>query len=333
MVQAVGVVGALIRDSRNRVYAHRRTASRRLLPGTWDVVGGHVEPGETPEQALARETEEETGWRLRRIEAVLAEWDWEHDGVLRHEIDYLVEVDGDLAAPQLEEGKHDAYAWIGPDNLELMMAGRSDGDRRLRDVVARAVRTRLTERLRLEPIGRWHVGDMWRLHYDEAVAAWYGGRWTAAETENRVAWYGAGWERYGVGKWMAYRRDDGDLAGRGGLSFANPRPSPPSPPTSPVVGRGGLSFAEIDGQMRFEVGWTVRADLWGQGYATEIGRAGLDFGFGELGARQIVAFTEPHNRRSRAVMERLGLHHVRDIVRDGAPFVLYELDAPAGTPG
>jgi RimJ/RimL family protein N-acetyltransferase len=329
MVEAVGVVGALIRDRRNRVYAHRRTASRKLLPGTWDVVGGHIEPGETPEQALAREIEEETGWRLRRTEAEFAVWDWEHDGVLRHEIDYLVEVDGDLAAPRLEEGKHDAYAWVGPDNLELMMAGRSDGDRRLRDVVARAVRTRLTDRLRLEPIGPWHAGAMWRLHYDEAVAAWYGGRWTAAETESRAAWYGAGWERYGVGKWMAYRRAGG---------AAPPTPHPLARPfalpssASPAIGRGGLSFAELDGQMRFEVGWTVRADLWGQGYATEIGRAGLDFGFGELSARQIVAFTEPHNRRSRAVMERLGMHYARDIARDGAPFALYELDAPAGTP-
>jgi mutator protein MutT len=124
MVKPVGVVGALIRDDRNRVYAHRRTASRRLLPGTWDVVGGHVEPGETPEQALAREIEEETGWRLRRIETQFAAWDWEHDGVVRRELDYLVEVDGDLAAPRLEEGKHDACAWVGPDNLDLMMAGR-----------------------------------------------------------------------------------------------------------------------------------------------------------------------------------------------------------------
>src|SRR5580700_4381954 len=127
------VVGALIRDDSNRVFAHRRSPGRRLLPGTWDVPGGHVEPGETPEQALAREIEEETGWRLRRIEAQIAAWDWEHDGVLRHERDYLVEVEGDLASPRLEAGKQDAYAWVGPDNLDLMMVGRTDGDRRLRD--------------------------------------------------------------------------------------------------------------------------------------------------------------------------------------------------------
>lgn len=297
-------VGALIRDGRNRVFAHRRSPTRRLLPGTWDVVGGHAEPGETPEQALAREIEEETGWRLRRIEARLTDWQWEHNGVLRREFDYLVEVDGDLAAPRLEEGKHDAYAWLGPGDLELMMAGRTDGDRRLRDVVARAARTRLTGRLRLDPAGRWSAGDLWRLHYNEGVAAWYAGRWTAQTAGRRAAEMGAQWERQGVARWLAYDRASGGL-----------------------VGRGGLARRPVDGAERLDLGWTVRPDLWGQGYATEIGRAGLAFAFGELGAPQVVAITEPRNRRSRAVMERLGMRYARDIAVDGGPFVLYELDA------
>lgn len=135
----VACVGALIRDSRGRVFVQHRSATRRLLPGTWDIVGGHLEPGETPEQALAREIHEETGWTLRGIVDQVADWEWEMDGVVRREIDYLVTVDGDLATPRLEAGKHDAFAWIGPDQVELMMAGRTDGDVRLRDIVARVV--------------------------------------------------------------------------------------------------------------------------------------------------------------------------------------------------
>ncbi|WP_328989608.1 NUDIX domain-containing protein [Kribbella sp. NBC_01245] len=137
----VDCVGALIRDARGRVYVQRRTRNRRLLPRIWDIVGGHLEPGETPEEALAREITEETGWVLREIEARIADWQWEYDGVVRRELDYLVTVDGDLAAPRLEVGKHDASAWVGPDELELLMVGRTDGDRRLLDIVARAVRS------------------------------------------------------------------------------------------------------------------------------------------------------------------------------------------------
>ena len=300
----VACVGALIRDDRNRVYVHRRSLSCRLLPGTWDVVGGHVEAGETPRQALAREIAEETGWRLRRIEAEVADWEWSHDGITRRELDYLVEVDGDLGVPRLEPGRHDGYAWLGPDNLDLMMAGRPDGDRRPRDIAARAVRTRLTSRLRLEPIGPWHAGDLWRLHQDEVVAAWYyGGRWTAATVQRRTMEIADEWERLGVSKWMASSRADGGL-----------------------VGRGGLSRALVEGQERLEVGWVVRSELWGRGYATEIGRAGLAFAFDDLGARQVVAFTDARNARSRAVMGKLGMRYTRDITYRGKPDVLYELD-------
>ena len=131
-------VGALIRNEDGRVFVQRRSLTRRVFPGIWDVVGGHVEPGETLADALAREIHEETGWVLRQIGTQVADWEWEHDGVVRREFDYLVEVDGDLRSPRLEAGKHDQYAWIGRDNLHLMMERRTDGDYRLRDIVARA---------------------------------------------------------------------------------------------------------------------------------------------------------------------------------------------------
>lgn len=34
-------------------------------PNTWDIPGGHVEDGETPEQCIAREMQEEIGIRLK----------------------------------------------------------------------------------------------------------------------------------------------------------------------------------------------------------------------------------------------------------------------------
>ena len=132
-------VGALIGNERGRIFVQRRSVTRRVLPGVWDIVGGHVETGETIEEALAREINEETGWKLHRIGVQIADWQWEHGGVIRREVDFLVDVEGDLTAPRLEEGKHDAYAWIGLDDLELMMEGRTDGDCRLRDIVARAL--------------------------------------------------------------------------------------------------------------------------------------------------------------------------------------------------
>jgi 8-oxo-dGTP pyrophosphatase MutT (NUDIX family) len=132
-------VGALIRNHEGRVFVQRRTTSRHIAPGLWDIVGGHIRPSEAVEEALAREIREETGWELRHILAQIADWEWEHDGEVRRELDFVVEVGGDLAAPRLEHGKHDAYAWVGSDNLDLMMEGRMDGDYTLRDIVAQAM--------------------------------------------------------------------------------------------------------------------------------------------------------------------------------------------------
>jgi RimJ/RimL family protein N-acetyltransferase len=56
-----------------------------------------------------------------------------------------------------------------------------------------------------------------------------------------------------------------------------------------------------------EVGWRLHRDAWGNGYATEAGRAALAYGLERLGLAEIVAFIHPRNHRSAAVARRLGL--------------------------
>lgn len=53
-------VGALlVRDG--EVLLGRRAADREWLADAWDVFGGHIETGESPQQALLRELDEELG--------------------------------------------------------------------------------------------------------------------------------------------------------------------------------------------------------------------------------------------------------------------------------
>lgn len=131
------VVGALVTDGAGRIYLQRRGAERAVFPGCWDLVGGHLEEGETVTAGLAREVLEETGWRLRTVGPVVEALDWEAGGVSRSEVDFLVTVDGDLARPRLEVGKHDAWRWLRPSDLGLLLEGRSADDRWVHDVVAR----------------------------------------------------------------------------------------------------------------------------------------------------------------------------------------------------
>ncbi|MFG1906966.1 GNAT family N-acetyltransferase [Kribbella sp. NPDC048928] len=337
-MRAVDCVGALIRDSEHRVYLQRRTAERRLLPGIWDIVGGHLEAGETPEDALAREVEEETGWKVRDIVWTVADWEWEWEGRVRREVDYLVTVDGDLTRPRLEAGKHDASAWAGPDDLDLLMVNRTDGDRRLRDLVAHAIRTRFTDHLRLEPITGpngvlpGHAPDLQRVFADPWVARWYDRTLSPDAAAAQVATHQAGWERDAVNKWIAYDRHTSALAGRGGLS----RIPSDAPTADAITALVGPEWAAD----RLELGWAFVESARGRGLATELGRAGLDYAFNTLHASSVIAFTEQVNTSSQAVMKRLGMQYAGQIHAEGwtatspdvqpnAPFAVYTTNPAA----
>ncbi|MBO7936675.1 NUDIX domain-containing protein [Streptomyces sp. S9] len=137
----VWTVGAVNLNGERHAFAQKRSGGRRLFPGTWDIVGGHVEEGETLLEALAREVEEETGWRLTHVRRFLGTTTWTGDdgGGLRHEADYLVEVDGDLDHPELEWSKHSAYDWFGPDTLPRLKENCEPGQFMIHDLIARAI--------------------------------------------------------------------------------------------------------------------------------------------------------------------------------------------------
>lgn len=56
-----------------------------------------------------------------------------------------------------------------------------------------------------------------------------------------------------------------------------------------------------------EVGYRFAKPAWGKGYATEAGRALVDYGFGHMGLKRIVAIADVRNGASNRVLEKLGL--------------------------
>jgi len=75
------------------------------------------------------------------------------------------------------------------------------------------------------------------------------------------------------------------------------------------IGFVGLSIpaARLPFSPCTEIGWRLAFDHWGHGFATEAAREALRVGFEVLGLEEVVSFTVVANRRSRAVMERLGM--------------------------
>ncbi|MFG1371556.1 GNAT family N-acetyltransferase [Xanthobacter oligotrophicus] len=174
-----------------------------------------------------------------------------------------------------------------------------------------------TERLVLRP---WRPTDrdgLWRMQSNPATMEFLmpvPDRAASDAVADRVE---AHFARHGFGLWVVEAPEVTDFAGYAGIVHV-----PYDEHFTPAV----------------EIGWRFDPAFWGQGFATEAARAALGFGFQTLGLGEIVAITVPANRRSRAVMERLGM--VRDDDGDfdlpsipvGHPLrrqVLYRLTRPS----
>jgi RimJ/RimL family protein N-acetyltransferase len=75
------------------------------------------------------------------------------------------------------------------------------------------------------------------------------------------------------------------------------------------MGFAGLSRPSFEAHFTpcIEIGWRIGRAYWGQGYAHEAACAALRDGFERLALRDLVSFTALGNRRSRRLMERLGM--------------------------
>lgn len=133
------VVGALVKRPDGRIFAQRRSPSRKTFPGCWDLVGGHAEPGESPRQTLLRELAEETGWSVDRVLGLRRVVDWETHGpagpVLKREFVVAVTIQGGWDTPLLEHTKVTEGHWFGPLDLEILNENRSGHDTYVYDLV------------------------------------------------------------------------------------------------------------------------------------------------------------------------------------------------------
>ena len=81
--------------------------------------------------------------------------------------------------------------------------------------------------------------------------------------------------------------------------------------TGDFIGFVGLNEPRFEAHFTpaVEIGWRLARGAWGHGYATEAARAALAYAFDELQLDEVVSFTTVENRRSRRVMERIGLSY------------------------
>jgi RimJ/RimL family protein N-acetyltransferase len=160
-----------------------------------------------------------------------------------------------------------------------------------------------TRRLVLRPIELDDLDEFVALHADPHVTKFIRPLDRASATE-RLRQDEKEWLQRGHGMLAVLDRSNGAFLGRCGLKY----------------------WPQFD---ETEVGWALRRDAWGKGYATEAAHACIEWGFSELEVPYLTAMISPKNVRSIRVAERLGLAPLRDDLLLGDPVVVYGLDRAA----
>ena len=93
--------------------------------------------------------------------------------------------------------------------------------------------------------------------------------------------------------------------------------------TGEVIGDCGFEVMDVEGETVAELGYDLRRDRWGCGYATEAARAASDHGRRVLRLDRIVSLVREGNVRSARVAERLGMRLDGTVERDGIRYRRY----------
>jgi len=101
--------------------------------------------------------------------------------------------------------------------------------------------------------------------------------------------------------------------------------------TGVLLGRAG--YFEPEGWPGFELGWLLRRESWGKGYATEATRLLLRHAFEAMGRERVISLIRPANTRSIRVAERLGERLEGRTEIFGLDALVYAIDRKAWRPG
>ena len=157
-----------------------------------------------------------------------------------------------------------------------------------------------TARLLLRPLAIADIDEFFALHDDPEVTRFIG-RLDRPAAEELLQSIEREWLERGHGILAVLDRVTGRFLGRAGLKYWG-------------------QFDEI------EVGWVLRRDAWGHGYATEAARACLNWGFGSLERPYFTAMIHPENEASIRLAGRLGMSRLRRDVLLGDPVVVFSIN-------
>lgn len=157
-----------------------------------------------------------------------------------------------------------------------------------------------TSRLILREMTDADLDDLAALLGDEYVMRYYPRPKTRSEAQGWINWNKGLYGDHGFGLWTVVLRETGEF-----------------------VGDCGLTVQRVDDVDEIEVGYLVRADLQGNGYATEAAGAARDFARDRLGLHRLIAIINPANLPSQGVARKIGLKPEKHSSVHGRECVIY----------
>ena len=167
----------------------------------------------------------------------------------------------------------------------------------------------LTARLCLHPISPKDSDDLYEaVVRHDSVMRWLatGRSGTPADALKMCCEHAAHWERHGYGDFAVRSRRSNQFVGRVGLR-----------------NRSGFGV---------DLGFAIDPGAEGLGFAREAGEACLEWAFGSLGLTTVFGYVLPDNKRSAALLSRLGARPAGTVVSSGNHCLRFQFDGRQSVP-
>ena len=157
-----------------------------------------------------------------------------------------------------------------------------------------------TKRLYLRPLELSDLDTLANIYSDEEVMRFIasGKTISRANTEISITRWNEYETKHGFTNWAIIRKEDNAFIGKCGLSHL--------PDNSDV-----------------EISYILDEPYWGNGYASEIAEATLDYGFDKFVLKRIVALVYPQNNPSIKVLEKIGMKYEKEAEYWGVKLLMY----------
>ena len=148
-----------------------------------------------------------------------------------------------------------------------------------------------TERLRLRELALDDADKLALVMSDPESMKFYPHPFSREEVENWIKWNLDNYQKYGFGLWAVVEKESGEF-----------------------IGDCGITMQQVEGDAFHEIGYHLRKEFRGKGYATEAAKACSDFAKAH-GIKKIISYMKSDNLPSRRVAERNGMTFVKSFTK------------------